>query len=1143
MNVTRRLALLALPIGLLVLGSMAAPASAQAPTDVFFSEYIEGTSFNKAIEIFNGTGTGVNLTTGAYVLELYSNGSATPSNSLNLTGVIASGDVLVGAHPSADALILAQADFTDANVINWNGDDAVVLRKGGAAGPVVDVIGQVGFDPGTEWGTGDASTADNTIRRKAIICQGDTNPTNAFDPAIEWDGFAVNTFGGLGAHTVNCTPGTPTPSPTPLPIPEFLAANTSFTLADPFDCTAAGDVLNAELVFVNSGQAVAGGVVLDAPLPIYLRGVAGSCQATGGLNGSCEIDDRALRWTGDVPFAPPNSVVAINFQVRVAGGTVMDTALCIDAALNYPRLGTGPNDTTLPIGVCATVDCLPTVDPNRQLGAQVHLPILNFQGQDDVCTSWIELQLLGCDPSKAVLITWAAPGFCPPQAAGPLKVECTGMLVPGSAWNLFDAQIPTGSKSGIVFKFSARQLSEVGLDLGFDDVVADLMCEELFFGVVGDADDYRRFKKAYNEGLEFRAIPQSLAIGDGFLAVEVLRRCPGDVTPGVNASSKYNGIAGTHLGTYDPVFGGFGYYVPLVYAEKAGLTSVMYIQNGGIECSSVEIWFKAQDDCLRSTICEIVALAPGESYQFDASDCVGPDWQGNAWLRSSEPLGVAVDIVGRDMLMTYVAEPQELNFAFDPDKAYATGGDRVAYGPLIYSEYQGWDSGLQVQNLNPVTAAKVKVYFLDRSGDVITTLVDWICPRGSQTFFLPVVNNLPGNWIGNVRVESQNWWTPGTKEVKAANIVAVAQLIKYSDAARTDALEAIAYELLPEHKAYDWQVGAGGGGLESGVGLIAVPSLLKDLEKRGVTTELAIANLVPKAGFTDLAIYFFDQNGLIDYVCQKLSDRQVEYIDLQTWGYFGPGFKGSAIISATFWEHEVFDNEGFFLRNVLGLGAVAIERTGTRLGEDIPGDEAAGSRAIPFTQHGLADTFAYCFAGPAAAFCPGQPGRRPTCPNQLVFEGQGGEIPDDRAGGEMFQANISVNFPSLPGQCVIEDVNLFLSIDHDETRDLDVFLDHAGLRPTMFGDICFDDEDILATLDDDDPAGNGPIGNDASCAGAGPAGQGDVYTTQSGTDLDVFDGQDPKGLWSLIVDDDFETTFGFGSVVEWKIILDIGESP
>ncbi|MCB0217535.1 MAG: hypothetical protein KDH92_12915, partial [Chloroflexi bacterium] len=72
------------------------------------------------------------------------------------------------------------------------------------------------------------------------------------------------------------------------------------------------------------------------------------------------------------------------------------------------------------------------VRPNDQLGKQVHLPILNFQGQDDVCRTWIEVQYIGCDPSKAVLVTWGEPGFCPPQAAGPLKVECTGLLQFGS---------------------------------------------------------------------------------------------------------------------------------------------------------------------------------------------------------------------------------------------------------------------------------------------------------------------------------------------------------------------------------------------------------------------------------------------------------------------------------------------------------------------------------------------------------------------------------------------------------------------------------------------------------------------------------------------------------------------------------------
>ena len=112
-----------------------------ATTDLFISEYIEGSSFNKAIEIYNGTGSDVDLS--AYSLELYSNGAATASQTVALSGTLADGDVFVLAHASADPAILAVADLLNSSVINFNGDDAVVLRKDGA---VVDAFGQIGFD-------------------------------------------------------------------------------------------------------------------------------------------------------------------------------------------------------------------------------------------------------------------------------------------------------------------------------------------------------------------------------------------------------------------------------------------------------------------------------------------------------------------------------------------------------------------------------------------------------------------------------------------------------------------------------------------------------------------------------------------------------------------------------------------------------------------------------------------------------------------------------------------------------------------------------------------------------------------------------------------------------------------------------------
>ncbi|HEX9369874.1 MAG TPA: lamin tail domain-containing protein, partial [Roseiflexaceae bacterium] len=185
------------------LGRPRAATAAGVAADLFFSEYVEGTSNNKALEIFNGTGAPVDLAAGGYMVQMYLNGNTTPSLALPLNGTVVAGDVFVLARSTAAAAILAQADQTSTSTSWYNGDDAVVLRKGGAGGPILDVIGQIGFDPGAEWGAGLTSTADNTLRRKPSVLAGDTNGADAFDPAVEWDGFAVDTFGGLGSHTVS----------------------------------------------------------------------------------------------------------------------------------------------------------------------------------------------------------------------------------------------------------------------------------------------------------------------------------------------------------------------------------------------------------------------------------------------------------------------------------------------------------------------------------------------------------------------------------------------------------------------------------------------------------------------------------------------------------------------------------------------------------------------------------------------------------------------------------------------------------------------------------------------------------------------------------------------------------------------------
>ena len=196
-----------------VLGSLAA-APGTASADVFISEYVEGTVNNKALEIYNGTPVPLDLGAGGYAIRIYSNGNSVAGATLNLSGIVAAGDVQVIRNNSATApALIAVADVSTTNgVLGFNGNDALELV---ANGTVLDVIGQIGFDPVVEWGTAPTSTQDQTLRRKGTLTTGDPVGTDAFDPATQWDGFVMDDFSGLGMHTVTADgDGDSVPDPT-----------------------------------------------------------------------------------------------------------------------------------------------------------------------------------------------------------------------------------------------------------------------------------------------------------------------------------------------------------------------------------------------------------------------------------------------------------------------------------------------------------------------------------------------------------------------------------------------------------------------------------------------------------------------------------------------------------------------------------------------------------------------------------------------------------------------------------------------------------------------------------------------------------------------------------------------------------------
>ncbi|MCQ8891468.1 ExeM/NucH family extracellular endonuclease [Pseudoalteromonas carrageenovora] len=204
----------------LVIASLSAPASA----DLIISEYIEGSGYNKAIELYNNTSTDIDLS--EYSLQRYSNGSASVSTEITLNGTLAANStyVIVNADTRASTDLSDKADLLD-SVVNFNGDDAIVLTKDGA---VIDSFGQVGVDPGSSWSEDGVSTANQTLRRKDEVTTGRTTPNAEFNPSEEWVQFDQDDFDGLGSHAGN---GGTTPEPTPEPEPlEPLVCDADKTL-------------------------------------------------------------------------------------------------------------------------------------------------------------------------------------------------------------------------------------------------------------------------------------------------------------------------------------------------------------------------------------------------------------------------------------------------------------------------------------------------------------------------------------------------------------------------------------------------------------------------------------------------------------------------------------------------------------------------------------------------------------------------------------------------------------------------------------------------------------------------------------------------------------------------------------------------
>ena len=147
--------------------------------DLFISEYVEGSSNNKYIEIYNPTNETIDLS--AYAIDLNTNGGASwskdgtgYSNYSELSGTIAAKSTIVYKNSNAE---IYSGQATVCSAINFNGNDPVIgTFNGGSADFAEDV----------------------TLRRKSNV----TAPSSTYD-ASQWETLSKDDVSGLGSHTMD----------------------------------------------------------------------------------------------------------------------------------------------------------------------------------------------------------------------------------------------------------------------------------------------------------------------------------------------------------------------------------------------------------------------------------------------------------------------------------------------------------------------------------------------------------------------------------------------------------------------------------------------------------------------------------------------------------------------------------------------------------------------------------------------------------------------------------------------------------------------------------------------------------------------------------------------------------------------------
>lgn len=161
------------------------PEPTPTGSELYISEYVEGSSNNKYLELYNPTEQTIDLS--QYALDLNTNGGSNWSNDgsgfknyTELSGTLAAKSTIVYKNANAE---IYDGEATECSAVNFNGNDPIGLFKNGK---LIDIVGT--------FNGGSADFAkDVTLRRKASV----NAPSTTYNPN-DWDELSKDDISGLG---------------------------------------------------------------------------------------------------------------------------------------------------------------------------------------------------------------------------------------------------------------------------------------------------------------------------------------------------------------------------------------------------------------------------------------------------------------------------------------------------------------------------------------------------------------------------------------------------------------------------------------------------------------------------------------------------------------------------------------------------------------------------------------------------------------------------------------------------------------------------------------------------------------------------------------------------------------------------------